>query len=93
GSGEIVNNLGFVEDRASAYADSPLTCSVFVNDVFYGLIRGLAGHVYRIEASTDFSDWVPIATGIASERGRLWFKDSEASGYTMRFYRAKPTGE
>ena len=44
------------------------------------------GHSYRLEASTNLVDWVPVVTNTISS-GTGTFTDSSASGQPQRFYR------
>jgi|GEM_PF-2018479 len=62
---------------------------VFQGGWFYGVIRGLPIGSYRIEASTNLVDWVPIGIGEASELGTIHFFEPEAARYPCRFYRSK----
>ncbi len=47
------------------------------------------GFSFRIEASTDLSNWIPVCTNVVTD-GALHFVDPDAPPSPMRFYRAWP---
>jgi hypothetical protein len=47
------------------------------------------GFCFRIEASTDLRQWLPICTNVVTD-GALHFVDSDAPPLNVRFYRAVP---
>jgi uncharacterized protein DUF1565 len=51
-------------------------------------LRGYAGQSYVIEASTNLTSWDAISTNVA-ELGALIFRDSHATNFSHRFYRAR----
>jgi hypothetical protein len=43
----------------------------------------------RLEASSDFRTWVPVATNVIAASGDLGFLDADAGKFSRRFYRAR----
>jgi hypothetical protein len=52
---------------------------------------GIAGHVYEIQATTNFVSWTVIGTLPAEVDGSFLFTDSDAANYPARFYRFRDT--
>ncbi len=52
-------------------------------------VRGLAGQVVVIEASTDFIQWVPIQTNLVTDIRMFPVMDPQAVRFPHRFYRAR----
>lgn len=50
-------------------------------------LNGIAGWTYSIQASTNFADWMPLATFVATN-STAPLVDAAATNYTRRFYRA-----
>ena len=55
---------------------------------FRFLLSGEPGRTYRIEATTDFSNWSILGTNSAFG-GSFEFVDSAVTGFGTRFYRAR----
>ncbi len=51
-------------------------------------LLGVAGQVIVTEVSTNLTDWTPVATNTLSSP-TLYFKDSQAALYPVRFYRLR----
>ena len=58
------------------------------NGQFQFQITGQVGSNYMIQASTNFSSWIPIATNVIPVSGVLSVTDPSATNYSRRFYRA-----
>ncbi len=56
------------------------------NGMFSFTITSLAGQVLRIDATTNFIAWVPLAT-ITNVTGTFLFTDTQSLGFSSRFYR------
>ena len=55
-------------------------------------LDGAPGNVYVIEATTNFSLWLPLTTNISP--GVPWyFLDTAATNFPWRFYRSRAKGE
>ena len=48
---------------------------------------GPTGFIYSIQASTNFADWLTVATNIAGTNGTYAYEDSELTNFSSRFYR------
>ena len=54
----------------------------------FGLsLEGLPGFNYRVDFSTNLADWGPL-TNLISTNATMYFRDSSATNYSRRFYRA-----
>ena len=62
------------------------TSTQFTNDVFRLRFAGVAGSNYVLQASTNFSNWIPISTNLAPANQFDLF-DPNASNFHYRFYR------
>ena len=51
-------------------------------------LSGGALTTYRLEASTNLSSWVSVATNTADIAGAVQFVDLNAGNYARRFYRS-----
>jgi len=51
-------------------------------------LQGIAGEMYRIEATRDFVTWTPLSTFAIPGGGVANFSDDDAGNHTHRFYRA-----
>jgi len=49
-------------------------------------LGGVPGHLYRVEASTNLTSWVPL--GLYTNGGPVMVTDTNSASYTYRFYRA-----
>jgi hypothetical protein len=86
-----LQRFGFAPE---AGVDSDLLRAASVGDgnsssVLEFLLFGAAGQGYLVEASSDLTNWFPIAAVTASD-DPVWVRDSEAGGPQRRFYRAVP---
>jgi len=52
------------------------------------VIENAQNGTYIIEASTDLLNWTPLSTNI-SDGGLVLFKDTAATNFNYRFYRAR----
>jgi uncharacterized repeat protein (TIGR01451 family) len=59
------------------------------NHAFQMRLVGYANTNYVLQASTDMTTWVPIATN-SSPTGFLTFTDPQSTNFLHRYYRAKP---
>ena len=59
------------------------------NHCFQMRLVGIANTNYILQASTDLSAWVSIATN-SSPTGLWTFTDTQSTNFLMRFYRAVP---
>jgi hypothetical protein len=50
-------------------------------------VTGLIGHIYDIQATQDFKTWTVIGTVTVGAGGLLNFTDTNAAGFSRRFYR------
>jgi len=57
--------------------------------LFHLCSPGTNGHCYRIEASTNMNQWVPICTNLVTD-GAVHFIDPDAPEFPNRFYRVIP---
>ena len=51
------------------------------------VLNGTAGVTYRVDVSTNLSNWLPLAN-VVSTNAVTAFRDSAATNFTQRFYRA-----
>jgi hypothetical protein len=49
---------------------------------------GLPGVPYVFDATTNWTDWLPLSTNITASNGRTYFIDLDAPRHPRRFYRA-----
>jgi hypothetical protein len=69
---------------------------ILVNDGYFGFLSnqfgfnlaGVAGQVVVIEASTNFSDWLPLMTNSFGS-SPCYFSDPASATVPWRFYRAR----
>ncbi|MGH7953509.1 MAG: fibronectin type III domain-containing protein [Limisphaerales bacterium] len=54
-------------------------------------VAGQTGHIYEIQATTNFINWTVIGTVAAAADGSLQFTDPAASNFPSRFYRTRDT--
>jgi hypothetical protein len=101
-SGAVVKQLAMV-DRAISWEPADILVShpatalrtamttfqwpVLENGYFHAALAGEPGRSYRIEASGNLVDWVPLAKVRADAQGRFEFRDPAAGGQSARFYR------
>jgi hypothetical protein len=57
------------------------------NSGFGGQLSAAPGYAFRLQASTNLSDWSFIGGGIADTNGLLLFQDLNPSNFAQRFYR------
>src|SRR4030095_9214610 len=62
------------------------SCGMISNGQFHLCRPATNGFSFRIEASTDLTQWAPVCTNVVTE-GALHFVDPDASGSQARFYR------
>lgn len=84
GHDSSVGQIGLHEPARSVPA-SELTAGGF-----HGRLNGVPGLTYRVEASTNLADWVPIAEVQAGGEGVVEFYDLKISQHQLRFYRLTP---
>jgi hypothetical protein len=78
-----------IEITTIKYAQSPgLTLDTNRNAQLQFL--GAPGASNRVQATTDFLDWLDLGFSIADTNGCLRFLDTNAPGYPHRFYRMVP---
>jgi uncharacterized delta-60 repeat protein len=78
-----------IEITTIKYAQSPgLTLDTNRNAQLQFL--GAPGASNRVQATTDFLDWLDLGFSIADTNGCLRFLDTNAPGYPYRFYRMVP---
>jgi hypothetical protein len=58
------------------------------NGQFQFQLTGQVGSNYVVEASTDLTTWIPIATNVIPDSGFISFADPFATNFSRRFYRA-----
>src|SRR3989442_9663000 len=61
-----------------------------VNAHYSFVLKGQPAQSYLIQASSDLSRWVTIATNRTTSGGSVVFTDPGAGGFSRRFYRAIP---
>ncbi len=54
-------------------------------------VTGLAGHTYDIQATQDLKTWTVIGTVTLGVSGSLNFTDTNAAGFSKRFFRSHDT--
>jgi uncharacterized repeat protein (TIGR01451 family) len=81
-----VNNLDFVLTTVVAPLPATLTISP-TNAQFQLVLTGEPGQTYVIQASSNFTSWVPVHTDVAVG-GTLKFTTTDAQSFLYRFYRA-----
>jgi hypothetical protein len=52
-------------------------------------LPGENGSGYRLECSTDLTNWMPLCTIVVTD-GSMHFVDPDADGHAHRFYRGLP---
>ncbi len=80
-AGDIMLNLAF----DAAVFSRPMRRS---DGAFEIQLRGAVGSTYIVEATSDFSAWIPIATNAVPAGSVLPIIDSAATNFACRFYRA-----
>jgi PKD repeat protein len=58
------------------------------NRTFTFMLSGNAGFNYAVEASTNFSNWISVAT-VTDTTGQVPFTETNTSAFPFRFYRAR----
>jgi len=64
-------------------------CLRLPGGLFHVCVPGTDGDGYRLEASTNLSDWTTLCTGVVSD-GAIHFVDPDVQALPYRFYRAVP---
>jgi hypothetical protein len=75
----VPTTLSSMQIRAAAAGQFTLT------------VTGPAGHSYNILATQDFKTWTIIGTVTLGTSGSLDFTDTNAAGFSSRFYRTQQT--
>jgi hypothetical protein len=78
-----VANAGRVCPPPPMYFSTPLLLS---NGVRLGF-TGTTGFSYSMQVSTNFNDWMTIATNISGSNGSYSYDDLSATNFSARFYR------
>ncbi len=88
-SGTNNQTVNFV---AQPITNTPPTLGQFhySNGQFQFQVNGMSGRNYRVDASTNLTSWVPLATNTAFG-GSFTFIDTNAPAFKSRFYRAALT--
>jgi len=88
-------SLSLIEDTIQV---PPLTPPAIITDdgsLGYGTnqfrftVRALAGQTLVVEATTDFSSWMPLQTNLVSTPPEFQVIDRQTAPYAHRFYRAR----
>jgi hypothetical protein len=67
----------------------PAASRFLADGTFQVRLRGVDGQPFRLDASEDFIDWLPLTTD--SFMGEVFdFVDTLATNFSVRFYRALP---
>ena len=80
------NEVSYVEALNQALPKTQLKMTGFLNGIPSLQITGAPG-TYEIQATTDLSNWVSLAT-VSAPVGTANFSDTSAVNFTSRFYRA-----
>src|SRR5207244_6474683 len=80
------NDLGTTVVRAGAGAAPLLSSPAYANGQFQFTLNGEANATYIIQASTDFTNWTPVATNVSASANRT-ITNIRATG-NRSFYRA-----
>jgi hypothetical protein len=85
-------DLGFPSHAAALISDrdQPRPPCVLLPDHQFHLCQPASiGFCFRIEASTDLRNWIPVCTNVVTD-GALHFVDPDTPPSSMRFYRVEP---
>ena len=55
---------------------------------FQFFLQSKTNTTWRIDATTNFANWLPLYTGTVPVAGTLRFSDSQTTNFPFRFYRA-----
>jgi hypothetical protein len=73
-----------------ADSDQPLPAGVRTADgMFHLCLPGENGTGFRLECSTDLTNWMPLCTNVVTDSA-IHFVDPDADGHPHRFYRVVP---
>jgi hypothetical protein len=61
--------------------------TLFSSNTFQFSFQTRSNTTWRIDASTDLLNWLPILTNAAGSDGTLQFTDFLATNFPLRFYR------
>jgi uncharacterized repeat protein (TIGR01451 family) len=64
------------------------SASMQPDGTFQLTLTGQAGLNYRIDASSNLINWVPVKTNTAAGDGKFQYTDTAATNFNPRFYRA-----
>ena len=67
---------------------TPPKLSISVTNGFQLMFNTLSNTTWRIDASTNLLNWLPLSTNTADSSGTIQFTDLLATNYPWRFYRA-----
>ena len=84
--------MGFPSHAAAVIIDNDRPrppCVLLPDHQFHFCHPASNGFCYRVEASTDLRNWIPVCTNVVTD-GALHFVDPDAPPSNVRFYRVKP---
>jgi len=84
--------IGFPSKAAAFILDTDQTrppCKMLSDGLFHLCQPGTNGFCFRIEATSNLVDWVPVCTNIVTDAA-IHFVDPDAASFGHRFYRALP---
>lgn len=85
----LVNNAAQATTSVENIAPSTLGLATVMPDGSFQLtLTGQSDSTYRIDASSDLINWIPVKTNVAGVDGKFQFTDSAATNFNPRFYRA-----
>ncbi|MEK7686100.1 MAG: hypothetical protein AAB466_11825 [Verrucomicrobiota bacterium] len=85
-SAPIVDQVLLIAPGNNVIADA----QSLANGMFAFRFYGEPGAYYRVQASTNLVNWLPLATNQISGLGYLEFTDTSSTNYDRRFYRIAP---
>ena len=81
-------SLSVFADAEAKAVFKPVVAARLTENGFSGKLTAEKGKVYVIEVSSNFKDWMPVAT-VTNLTGALEFHDPSATTAGLRFYRAR----
>jgi hypothetical protein len=84
--------IGFPSKAAAFILDTDQTrppCQMLSDGLFHLCQPGTNGFCFRIEATSNLVDWVPVCTNIVTDAA-IHFVDPDAASFGHRFYRVLP---
>jgi hypothetical protein len=84
--------IGFPSKAAAFILDTDQTrppCKMLSDGLFHLCQPGTNGFCFRIEATSNLVDWVPVCTNIVTDAA-IHFVDPDATSFGHRFYRVLP---